>query len=91
MLRVRDGRVILAPNYGLTAADFDHTAPPVPVSAGVAAAAAPGGLDGRAASRKVRARARGILHTSCTAPSLLMVARKLFLTGKELMGIYAVC
>ena len=70
VLRVRDGRVILAPNYGLTAADFDHTAPPVPVSAGVSAAAAPGGPDGRAAPRKVRAQPRGILHTSCTAPSL---------------------
>ena len=53
VLRVRDGRVILAPNYGLTAADFDHTAPPVPVSAGVSAGAAPSGPDGRAAPRKV--------------------------------------
>ena len=49
VLRVRDGRVELAANFGLTAADFDHTAPAVPVAAAGAAA-------GKAAgARKVRA------------------------------------
>ena len=53
VLRVRDGQVSLAPNYGLTAADFDHTAPPVPVARAAASeqAAGPSGADN---PRKVR-------------------------------------
>jgi len=54
VLRVRDGRVELAANFGLTAADFDHTAPAVPVAA--AGAAAAGAAAGKAAgARPVRA------------------------------------
>ena len=53
MLRVRDGQVSLAANYGLTAADFDHTAPPVPV-ARAAASEQPAGPSGGDNSRKVR-------------------------------------
>jgi hypothetical protein len=69
VLRVRDGRVELAANFGLTAADFDHTAPAVPVAA--AGAAAAGAAAGKAASaRKVRSKLRAV---RC-APSALAPA-----------------
>ena len=42
VLRVRDGQVSLAANYGLMAADFDHTAPPVPVARAASAEQAAG-------------------------------------------------
>ena len=53
VLRVRDGQVSLAPNYGLTAADFDHTAPPVPVARAASAEQA-AGSSGADKPRKVR-------------------------------------
>lgn len=82
VLRVRDGQVSLAPNYGLTAADFDHTAPPVPMARAAASEQA-AGSSGADNPRKVRSVCHVLAGSSRVMFAELKLATRMRLTGEN--------